>query len=242
MRVSFPGVPAVLAALLLQGLATSAGAQAAGIYSCEVNGKRITSDRPIPECLTRDQRVLNSDGSTRRILPPTPTADERAAQEERDAQAALERANRREAVRRDRNLLQRFPTQAAHDKARAAALEDVRLALRASEQRLDRLQKDRKPLLDETEFYVGKALPVKLKQQLEGNDAASEAQRNLIANQQAELVRITTLYDAELERLRKLWAGALPGSLGPLPTAAPAPASAPSAPASGASGAARSPA
>lgn len=240
MRLSLPGVPAVLAALLLQGLAASAGAQAAGIYSCEINGKRITSDRPIPECLTRDQRLLNSDGSVKRIVPPSPTADERAAQEERDAQAALERANRREAVRRDRNLLQRFPTQAAHDKARASALEDVRLALRASEQRLERLQKDRKPLLDETEFYVGKPLPVKLKQQLEGNEAASEAQRNLIANQQAELVRINALYDAELERLRKLWAGALPGSLGPLPTALPA--SAPSAPASGASGAARSPA
>lgn len=240
MRPSQLAVPAAFAALLLLGGGASVRAQ--GIYSCEVNGKRITSDRPIAECLTREQRLLNSDGSVRRIVPPTMTADERAAAEEREAQAALERANRREWVRRDRNLLQRFPTQAAHDKAREAALEDVRKGLKVSEARLERLQKERKPLNDETEFYVGKPLPVKLKQQIEGNEAATEAQRTLIANQQAELVRINALYDAELERLRKLWAGALPGTLGPLPTAVPASAPPASAPASASNSGAKSPA
>jgi hypothetical protein len=227
MRATIVSVPAAAAAfvLLAFGGALPAIAQP-GIYTCEVNGKRVTSDRPIPECLTREQRLLNSDGSVRRIVPPTPTADERAAIEAREAQEALERANRREAIRRDRNLLMRFPNQAAHDKARLAALEDVRKGLQTSEARLERLEKERKPLLDETEFYVGKALPVKLKQQLEGNEAATEAQRSLVLNQQAELVRINNLYDAELERLRRLWAGAPPGSLGVLPAPAAAPASA----------------
>jgi hypothetical protein len=224
MRVSIVSVPAAAAAFVLLALggAPQARAQGAGIYTCEVNGKRVTSDRPIPECLTREQRLLNSDGSVKRIVPPTLTADERAAQEAREAQESLERANRREAIRRDRNLLMRFPNKAAHDKARNAALEDVRKALQASEARLELLQKERKPLQDETEFYVGKPLPVKLKQQIEGNDAATEAQRSLVLNQQAELVRITDLYDAELERLRKLWSGAQPGSLGALPVPAPA--------------------
>jgi hypothetical protein len=35
-------------------------------------------------------------------------------------------------------------------------------------------------------------------------------------------VRINALYDAELARLRKLWAGAPAGSLGPPPSVAPA--------------------
>jgi hypothetical protein len=56
-------------------------------------------------------------------------------------------------------------------------------------------------------------MPAKLKQQLDANDAAADAQRELIANQKVELVRITALYDAELQRLRRLWAGAQPGSL-----------------------------
>ena len=65
-------------------------------------------------------------------------------------------------------------------------------------------------------------LPTKLKQAIDANDATTEAQRSLVANQKAEMVRIDTNYDAELERLRKLWAGAQPGSLGPLATEPPA--------------------
>ena len=44
-------------------------------------------------------------------------------------------------------------------------------------------------------------------------------------NQHAEEVRINNLYDVELERLKRLWAGAPPGSMGVLPV--PAAASAP---------------
>jgi hypothetical protein len=51
------------------------------------------------------------------------------------------------------------------------------------------------------------------------------AQRAVARNQRAELDRINRLYDVELERLRQLWAGAPPGSMGPMaPVRAPAPA------------------
>jgi hypothetical protein len=43
------------------------------------------------------------------------------------------------------------------------------------------------------------------------------AQRQATINQELELARINRLYDAELDRLRRLWAGAsLPGSLPPV--------------------------
>lgn len=199
------------------------------IYSCVVNGRTVILDRPVPECASKEQRILNSDGSTREIRPPVLTADERADQEARAQQEALASKVKREAVYRDRNLLQRYPNEAAHRKAREAALDDVRKNLKLSEQRLAVLEKERKPLQDETEFYVGKQLPLKLKQAIDANDATTEAQSNLVANQRAELVRINSNYDAELERLRKLWAGAQPGSLGPLASAEP-PASTPAKP------------
>ena len=60
-------------------------------------------------------------------------------------------------------------------------------------------------------------MPATLRAQLEGNETSTEAQRALIQNQQLEVVRINNLYDAELERLKKLWRGAPAGSLGPLP-------------------------
>jgi len=210
------------ARLILAGCLVAAGSvwAAPPIYTCvDANGKKLTSDRPIAECSSRDQRVLNADGSVRQILPPTMTADERAEQEQRERQAASERAQQQDAVRRDRNLMIRFPNEAAHNKARAAALDDVRSAVQLSEKRIAVLAADRKPLMDESEFYVGKPLPLKLKQQLDANDAATDAQRSLIQNQQSEIGRINSLYDTELARLRKLWGGAPAGSMGAIASA-----------------------
>lgn len=209
------GIQCAWAAALL-----AAGVAQAAIYSCtDANGKRLTSDRPIPECAQRDQRVLNPDGSVRRVLPPALSAEERAEKEARDARAAAERATQQDALRRDRNLLVRFPNEVAHAKARAVALDDVRAAVQRSERRLEDLASERQPLLAEKEFYVNRPLPGNLRHALEGIDTAAEAQRVLIQNQQAEMVRINALFDAELARLRQLWAGAPPGSMGPLPAA-----------------------
>jgi Domain of unknown function (DUF4124) len=232
----------IRAATVLAGLnlstATSSAAtpadgnkSAAGIYTCtDDRGRRLTSDRPIPDCLTKEQRVLNSDGSQRTVLPPTPTAEERAEREVREREAAQRRIDQADAVRRDRNMVARYPDEAAHQKAREASLDTVRVAIKATEQRLLDLAAERKPLTNEAEFYQGRVMPAKLKAQIDANDAAREAQRSAVTNQQAELARINSLYDAELVRMRKLWSGAPPGSLGPLVGAAHAPAGAASSP------------
>jgi hypothetical protein len=214
-------VALVAAAALPAAAQTGAGP---GIYTCiDANGRRLTADRPIAECRHKEQQILNRDGSVRGVLPPTLTAEERAEKEARDRAEREARAAQADAVRRDRNLMARFPDEAAHQRAREAALDNVRLAIRNTELRLRELQAERKPLMDETEFYVGRALPPKLKSAIDANDAAAEAQRAAAATQQAELNRINRMFDGELERLRRLWAGAPPGSMGPLmpPSAAP---------------------
>jgi hypothetical protein len=221
---------AALAALVCAGpcLAQDAGKPTTGIYTCTDNqGRRLTADRPIPECASKEQKVLNADGSLKAIHPPSLTADERAEREARERRLAEERAAIADAGRRDRNLIKRYPNEAAHQRAREVALDTVRMAIRASELRLRELASERRPLMSEAEFYQGRGLPPKLKQQLDANDASAEAQRSASANQEAELGRVTRLFDAELERLRRLWAGAAPGSLGPIqmpqgPVAAPA--------------------
>lgn len=214
--------------LVVVGLLGPSAFAAESIYTCiDARGRKLTSDRPILECLDREQRVLNKDGSQRQVLPPSMTADERAAVEEAERRKQAERSARQDAIRRDRNLLQRYPNLATHNKAREAALNDVRKALKTSEGRLQSVEAERKPLLDEAEFYKGKALPASLKTKLEFIDVTVEAQKTLVQNQQAELVRINTFYDQELERLKKLWAGVPPGSLGALPGEAPASAPAP---------------
>ena len=235
-RRAHPLLPAGLVLTLAMLLAPArVGAQAAAIpadsraiYTCiDEHGRRITADRPIADCLGREQRMLNSDGSLRSVLPPSLSADERAEKDARERRSAATREAQADLVRRDRNLMQRYANEAAHNKAREASLDTVRLAIQASELRMRNLAVERKPLLDEADFYKGRALPSPLKAPLDANDASVEATRSAAAGHQAELGRITQLYDAELDRLKKLWAGAAPGSLGPMVSDASAASAAP---------------
>ena len=215
--------PLLLAAVAIALPQAARAAETSGraIIQCEMNGKKVTSDRPIPECANKEQRELNPDGSLKRIIPPTPTADELTAKEQQELADKLQAAARSDAVRRDRNLMQRFPDEAAHGKAREKALGELRIAGKIYADRIAELLIDRKKLEDDKYFYknerVNKPLPTQLQQKLDANDASLEAQKSLAQNQVEETDRITRLYDAELARLRKLWSGAQPGSLGPMP-------------------------
>ena len=202
-------------------MAQGSGNGGAGIYTCvDARGRKLTSDRPIPDCTGREQRVLNRDGSVRDVLPPTLTPEERLAQEAIERRASLQRTALADAVRRDRNLLARYPDQAAHHRARQVALAPMVQAMQTSERRLAKLAADRKTMDSEAEFYVGGSMPALLKMQLDGNDAAVAAQHAATKAQAAEIARVTALYDTELARLQKLLAGAPPGSLPHIETAA----------------------
>lgn len=184
------------------------------VFTCtNAAGRALTSDRLIGECMDREQRVLSRDGTLLRVVPASLTADERADKEARERKLAADRDARSEAVRRDRNLMQRFPNVAAHQKARDQALEVSQYAIAQSEARISDLDRERKPLIEETEFYKGKALPAKLKGQIDANDAAATAQKELLDAQKAEVDRVSKVYDVELAHLKRLWAGAAPGSL-----------------------------
>jgi len=196
-------------------------------FSCIVNGKKIVSDRLIPECNNTEQRELNSDGSLKRIVKPPMTPDEREEAEKKELEDKVRIAAFNDAVRRDRNLMQRYPDEAAHDKAREKALDELRVSEKNSSARIAILLDEKKKLDEEKKFYINdkvkKQLPTALKQKIDANDAALEAQRSIALNAQNELGRINRNFDLERERLRKLWGGARAGSLGPLPdTRAPA--------------------
>jgi hypothetical protein len=219
MSVRRHSSPQRLLGCALLGLSTLTCAQANTrindqVFTCvNAAGRALTSDRLIGECMDREQRVLSRDGTLLRIVPASLTADERAEKEAKERKEAAAREARSEAVKRDRNLMQRFPNVAAHQKARDQALEVTQFAITQSEARLADLERERKPLLDETEFYKGKTMPGKLKGQLDANDAATAAQKELLVTQKAEFERASKLYDTELAHLKKLWAGAAPGSL-----------------------------
>lgn len=186
-----------------------------GIYACvDAKGRRLTSDRPIPECIDREQRELNPSGSTRRIVGPTLTAQEVAAQEAQQRKAR-EDANRAfDDRRRDRALLSRYPDRAAHDRVRAETLAQLDQLIASAQSQLSVLMNERKKLDTELEFYRANPskTPAALKRQHDANMASLATQQRLISDQVDEKKRVNARFDEELVRLKVLWTTMTPTS------------------------------
>jgi hypothetical protein len=202
---------AALAALLaaLSGQVIGAGATAESIYTCtDAKGRRLTADRPIAECIDREQIELSPGGLPRRKIGPTLTAAERAAQEEQDRRQAEERSRLIEEKGRQRALVARYPNREAHDKERADALALVDSVTAAAQLRTKELVTQRKFLDGEVEFYQldPSRMPPKLRRQIVEVDAQLDAQKRFLAEQDVEKVRVNARFDEELSRLKVLWA------------------------------------
>jgi hypothetical protein len=204
----FPFAGLVLWCVLGTSFSAQQSGTSAAIYSCiDSTGRRHTSDRPVPDCRDREQRLLNSNGSVHSVLPPAMTPTEVADQEARHQQAAKARSIELDMARRERNLLMRYPTQVAHDAARSNALNNVQVYIAISQKRLASLAQERQALDKEMADLEGKRVPLRLRQQLNANEAGAQAQKDLVQTQMQELTRINALFDTELTVLQRLWRG-----------------------------------
>lgn len=189
-------------------LFVSGNAMAQGIYTCvDAKGRKITSDRPISECIDRSQQEITPSGTVKRVLGPSLTAQERAAQEEKDKLKAEFAAREAEEKRRDRALLLRYPSRATHDKERELALAQVDEVIKAASKRTIELAEQRKLIAVEMEFYAkdpSKA-PVSLKRRVEENDSSVAVSKRFIAEQDVEKQRVNLRFDEELVKLKQLW-------------------------------------
>ncbi|MDP2440177.1 DUF4124 domain-containing protein [Rhodoferax sp.] len=194
--------------VVLLAVSTVALAQGKGIYTCvDSHGRRITSDRPITECLDREQHELTSSGTLKRVVPPSYTADERARIDaQKKAEEALQ-ARLAEEKRRDRALLIRYPNQAVHDRERTEALAQIDEVISAVNKRAQTLLNQRKEISAELEFYqndVSKA-PLWLRRKLEDNEQQVVVQQRFVVEQTQEKRRVNARFDEELVKLRQLW-------------------------------------
>jgi len=194
--------------VVLMVVSTVALAQGKGIYTCiDGKGRRITSDRPITECLDREQRELTGSGTVKRVVPPSYTAEERARIDaQKKAEEALQ-ARIAEEKRRDRALLIRYPNKPVHDKERADALAQIDDVISAVNKRAQTLLDQRKDISAELEFYqndVSKA-PQWLRRKLEDNEQQVAVQQRFVVEQTQEKQRLNARFDEELVKLRQLW-------------------------------------
>lgn len=189
-----------LAALLAAALPVAAQTK---IYSCvDAKGRRLTADRPIPECLDREQLEHGASGTVRGRLPPAMSPREQAAHEERLRQEQEERQRAAERRRQDLSLLQRFPDPASHEKARAETLARLDAALAASVQRTQALGGERSTL----EARLKAAPDAQATRALEANEAASTVQARAHAALLEERARAVARLEEERQRLAPLWA------------------------------------
>lgn len=202
-RVMHRALAAVAAGVLLPGLVA-----AQSIYTCvDGKGRRITSDRPIAECLDREQHRLGRTGTVREVVPPSYTREERERVEAERRAEDEKQARINEEKRRDRALLIRYPSQAVHDKERQEALQQIDEVIAAVNKREAALVEQRKGIETELEFY--KADPTKtplwLRRKIEDNEKQMEVQKRFLADQTQEKQRINARFDEELVKLKQLW-------------------------------------
>ena len=187
---------------------TAGWSSAQSIYTCvDSKGRRLTHDRPIPDCTDREQRELNPSGTVKRSIGPTLTDREADLEEQRQRKEAEERLRITEARRRDGALLTRYQNVAAHDAERADALRQVDEVMAFAIKRMSELDQQRVRLDAEFEFYKADpaSVPALLRKKAEDQVADVATQRRFIADQELEKKRINARFDAELVRLRQLW-------------------------------------
>ncbi len=197
----------IAASLLLALLLPAARAQ--GIFTCvDGKGRKITADRPIVDCIDREQREITPTGSLVRKIGPSMTAAERAAEEEKQRRDLDERNRLLEEKKRDRALLVRYPDRATHDKERVAAIGTIDDVIATANRRTAELVRQRNRFELELEFFKGdlKKAPPHLKRQIDDLDGQIAAQNRFVQNQDVERKRVDARYQEELGRLSSLWA------------------------------------
>jgi hypothetical protein len=186
---------------------------AGGVYTCiDAKGRKLTADRPIADCIDREQKVLNPSGTVRAKVGPSLTAQEKAEQEQKEKREAEERNRTAEETRRDRALLTRYPNKGVHDQERAEALAQIEAVAKAANTRLAELVRQRVAIDEEMEFYKKDPTktPAYVRRQSEENIQSQSVQKRFIAEQDAEARRLNARFDDELVRLRQLWAQMAP--------------------------------
>ena len=138
------GIAITVAVLSAGTVAQAQSTPVGGVYTCvDAKGRKLTADRPIPECNDREQKLLNPSGTVKAKLGPTLTQMEKAELEKKEKREMEERNRTQDERRRDRALLVRYPNKGVHDTERAEALAQITVVIQAAKNRVAELTRQR---------------------------------------------------------------------------------------------------
>ena len=199
-RLAGRAAGALLATLVVHAAHAQASAPSPAPAPCET----ALSDRFPPGCPSDEAARLPDEATAPEA--DTSAAREHDALDDRPKQIETMNQQLRLERRRKDSLLHLYPDEAAHNAARLRALERTDKPIRAAEDRVEDLARERRRVGEATRIYAGKRLPSDLRNQSQHIDVALQEATATLRNCRDERVLVSKSYDEELVVLRRLWA------------------------------------
>lgn len=192
--------------LLLLAVAASPSSFAAQTIFCchDQSGRQVCGDILPPACYARAYRELGDSGRTARAVAAPLTAEQRAQRAADEQRRKEQERALNEQKRKDQALLNTYGSPKDIEVMRSRAERDLAAAIRASEEKIGEILKQRKRFEDEAEFYRNRPLPVEVVKGLRDADNEIKSQESVIESKKKDQEAIRLKYDEDLRRFQEL--------------------------------------
>ncbi|MEF8751690.1 MAG: hypothetical protein V5A91_06390 [Candidatus Accumulibacter necessarius] len=155
-------------------------------------------------CYGRAYRELGYTGRTARTVEAPLTGEQRAQRAAEEQRRSEQERLLNEQRRKDQALLNTYGSEKDIEIMRSRAERDLATAIRAAEERIAEIRRQRKKFEDEAEFYRKRQLPADVAKGLRDSDQEIRAQESVIESKKKDLDAIRLKYDEDLRRFVEL--------------------------------------
>lgn len=198
-------LPTLVAALLAVPALAASPLSRGESYCCqEAGGRKICGDSLPEQCRGRAYRIIDSGGNLVREVGPPLTQEQKAQLAEESLRKKQQEEAAREQRRKDQALLDTYAGPGDIDLAQQKAEADIDLTIQGTRNKIVELEKRRKKLTDEAEFYKKQALPAELAKSLRISNDEIQSMQDLISIKNKDRDAIKAKYDADRKRYTEL--------------------------------------
>ncbi len=192
--------------LLLLTLVGAESSLAAPSIFCCINeaGRQVCGDVLPTACYGRAYRELGYGGRPARTVEAPLTAEQRAQRAAEEQRRSEQERLLNEQRRKDQALLNTYGSEKDIEIMRSRAERDLATAIKAAEERIAEIRRQRKKFEDEAEFYRKRQLPADVAKGLRDTDQEIRAQESVIESKKKDLDAIRLKYDEDLRRFVEL--------------------------------------
>jgi len=147
---------------------------------------------------------LGDSGRTARAVAAPLTAEQRAQRAADEQRRKEQERALNEQKRKDQALLNTYGSPKDIEVMRSRAERDLAAAIRASEEKIGEILKQRKRFEDEAEFYRNRPLPAEVVKGLRDADNEIRSQESVIESKKKDQEAIRLKYDEDLRRFLEL--------------------------------------